>query len=74
MEINLSPDQETRLNEMAARTGRMTEEVVREALNRFLEFEDQLTRDVEAARASIRRGEFFEHDEVVARIEKRFRS
>lgn len=74
MEVNLSPEQEAQLNEVAARTGRITQDVVQEALSRFLESEQRLVRDVETARASIRRGDFLEHDEGVARIEKRFSS
>ena len=38
MEVQFTPDQETQLNEMAAKTGRGTDELVREAVDRLFAY------------------------------------
>jgi predicted transcriptional regulator len=48
--------------------------VVEEAVDRMLEYEERFIRAVEEGRASARRGDLLEHDEVVERIEQMFRS
>ncbi len=69
-----TPDQEAKLKRAAARTGRNTAELVAEAVARYLDHEEWFSQAVEQGRASARRGELLEHDDVVARIEQRFRS
>jgi len=62
------------LNDLAAKTGRGTEELVQQAVARMLEYDVELLKAVEVGRASARRGDLLEHDEVVERIEQMFRS
>jgi len=74
MEVNLSPDKEARLRQLANRTGKDAEQVVEEAVDRMLEYDEHFLAAVEEGRASARRGDLLEHDEVVRRIEQMFRS
>ena len=74
MEVNLSPEKEARLRQLASRTGKATEQVVEEAVDRMLEYDERFLTAVEEGRASARQGDLLEHDEVVKRIEQMFRS
>ncbi len=74
MEVHLSPDKEARLREFASRTGKDAAEVVEEAVDRMLDYEERFLAAVEEGRASVRGGELLEHDEVVERIEQIFRT
>ena len=73
MEVHLTPDKEARLNEVAARTGKNAEQIVVEAVDRMLEYDERFVAAVEEGRASARRGNLLEHDEVVERIERMLR-
>jgi predicted transcriptional regulator len=74
MEVHLSPDKEARIQQFASRTGRNAEQVVEEAVDRMLEYDERFVAAVEEGRAAARRGDLLEHDEVVDRIEQIFRS
>ena len=74
MEVHLAQHQEAQLKDLAAKTGRGTEELVQQAVARMLEYDVEFLKAVEVGRASARRGDLLEHDEVVARIEEMFRS
>ena len=74
MEVHLSPDKQARLQEIATRVGKNTEQMVEEAVDRMLEYDERFIASVEAGRVSARRGELLEHDDVVERIEKIMRS
>ena len=74
MEVHFSPETEARLEQVANRTGKQPSEVVEEAVQRMLRYETNFQEAVEQGRRSIARGDLLEHDEVVERIEKMFRS
>jgi len=74
MEINLSPDKEARVRQFATRTGRDAAQVIEAAVDHMLEYEEGFLAAVEKGRASARRGDLLEHDEVVERIEQMLRS
>lgn len=74
MEVHLSPDKEARLQEIATRLGRNAEATLEEAVDRMLEYDEQLAAAVEEGRVSARRGKFLGHEDVVKRIEKILRS
>lgn len=74
MEVNLAPEKEARLHQLAVRTGKDTAQMVEEAVDRLLEYDAGFIAAVEEGRASAKRGELLEHDEVVERIERTFRS
>ena len=74
MEVHFSPDKEARLHQFATRTGKDPAQLIEEAVDRLLEYDARLIEAVEEGRASARRGDLLEHDEVVAHIEQMFRS
>jgi predicted transcriptional regulator len=74
MEVHLSAEKEARLREVATRTGKDAGQLVEEAVDRMLEYDVRFVEAVEEGRASARRGELIEHDDVVERIERMFRS
>jgi predicted transcriptional regulator len=73
MEVHFSPEKEARLQQVASRSGKEAAEVVEEAVDRMLEYETRFVEAVEEGRASARRGELLEHDQVVERIEQMLR-
>ncbi|MCU1331236.1 MAG: hypothetical protein JWM08_228 [Candidatus Angelobacter sp.] len=73
MEINLTPEKEALLRQVAARTGQDTAEVIQEAVDRLLDHDIWFVQEVEKGQSQAARGNLIEHDEVVARIEKRLK-
>ena len=72
MEVQLNPEQEARLNQLATRTGKKPAQVLGEAVDRILEYDERFLATVEEGRAAARRGDLLEHDDVVNRIEQLF--
>lgn len=73
MEIQLTEQEQAQLRDVAERTGRNTEDVIREAINSFLQHEIEFIEAVEKGLASLDRGEYVTHEEVTSRIDKLFR-
>lgn len=73
MEVHLTKEQESALNEISHRTGRNTDQLVSDALSRFIEHEFWFVRSVREGIASLDIGKGVEHDEVVDSIEALFR-
>ena len=73
MEILLTPEKEAKLNQLAARSGKNTTELVQEAVDRLLDYENWFIQEVEKGLAQAARGELIEHEEAVVRVEKRLR-
>lgn len=74
MEVHLSPEKEARLREFASRAGKDAAQVMEEALDRMLDYEVAFIAAVEKGRDAARRGDLLDHDDVVERIERMFRS
>ena len=74
MEGQLPQNQETQLNELAARTGRGTDELVREAVAQLLVRNERFKQQVQLGIDQIKRGEFIEEEEMDARLEQMLRS
>ena len=74
MEVHFSPDKEARLQQVATRIGKDPAQLIEEAVDRMFEYDDRFIEAVEEGRASARRGDLLEHDDVVERIEQMFRS
>jgi len=74
MEVHLSPDKQARLQEIATRVAKNAEQMVTEAVDRMIEYDERFVAAVEEGRVSARRGELLAHDDVVERIEKIMRS
>jgi predicted transcriptional regulator len=74
MDVHLTPQQETRLNELATTTGRGTDELVQEAVDRLLAYDNWFKEQVRVGLDQINRGEFIEDEEVRGSIERMFQS
>lgn len=70
MEISFTPEVEEKLNRIAFETGRATDQVVQEAVQRFVDYDEWFVREVDKGVAQADRGELLEHEDVKARIEK----
>ena len=70
MEISLTSEIETRLNELARRTGRRADQMVQELVASYLEHEEWFKVEVEKGLASLERGEFLPHDAVGDRVQR----
>jgi predicted transcriptional regulator len=70
MQITLTPEQETRLAELAARDGRALDDIAREAIERYLVDDAKFASAVMKGLASLDRGEFVSHEDVRERIER----
>jgi predicted transcriptional regulator len=74
MEIHLTPEKEALLRQVAARTGQDTVQVIQEAVDRLLDHDAWFIQEVEKGQSQAAKGELIEHDEVVARMEKRLKN
>ena len=70
MEVPLSPEVQSKLARLAAERGRDPEALAREAIERFVDYDDWFVKEVEKGLAQIARGEVLTHEEVGARLEK----
>jgi len=74
MKIQLNSDQEARLTELAARDGRKTDDLVREAVDRFLDEEARFAEAVRLGLVAAENGDFVASDEVWASVERALKS
>jgi len=72
MQMHLTPEQESRLVELAARDGRSPDQLLQEALDRFFAAEADFVEAVMKGLASLDRGEGLTHEEVGRRIDRLF--
>ncbi len=72
MEVDLTPDLEAKLTRLAAEQGRDTRALVREALERFLDYDEWFAREVEKGSAAADRGELSEHADIGRLIDQRY--
>ncbi len=72
MEVDLTPDLEARLTRRAAEQGRDARSLVREALERFLDYDEWFAREVEKGLAAADRGELSEHADIGKIIDQRY--
>lgn len=72
MEVRFTPDQQARLLRMAEAQGLAAEDLVQEAVQRLLNYDEWFSREVDKALAAANRGEFIEHDDVRKMIESRY--
>lgn len=74
MEVHLPEHQEALLHNLAARTGRGTDDLVQEAVARLLAHSEWFDQQVQVGIDQIARGEFIEEDEMDARVERLLQS
>ena len=69
MEVNLNPDLQARLAQLAAQQGRDTEALAREAIERLVDYDEWFIREVDKGLAQIEQGKVLTHEQVGERIE-----
>ncbi len=70
MEVRLQPEKEAQLAQIAAQRGLKIDELAQQVLSRYLEDDTRFIQAVNLGLAAADRGEFVEHDEVGAKIQK----
>jgi RHH-type transcriptional regulator, rel operon repressor / antitoxin RelB len=71
MEVNLTPDLESKLNRLAAERGLDRQALVQEAIERFVDYDEWFLRELEKGIAQADQGEFIEHDDIGKLIDSR---
>ena len=72
MEVRLNPDLQAKLAELASQQGRDTEELVVDAVERMVNYDQWFMREVEKGKSAADRGEPLDHDEVQKLIDRRY--
>jgi predicted transcriptional regulator len=73
MEVELTPQQEAQLAQMASDAGTQPERLAKDVLVRYLNDEARFLAAVEKGIAAAEQGEFIEEEEMDARIERMFK-
>jgi predicted transcriptional regulator len=73
MELHLRPETEAKLNELARRTRRATEELLGEAVDYLVEYNEWFERKVRDSVAEVEKGQTIPDEEVAAWLERRER-
>jgi predicted transcriptional regulator len=71
MEVKLSPDLEGKLTLAAGRRGVSPEVLIREAIERAVDYDDWLIREVEKGLAQVDAGQVLTHDAVGRRLDQK---
>ncbi len=64
MEVSLNPDVQAKLARLAAERGSDAEALAREAIERFVDYDEWFVKEVEKGLGQIARGEVLTHEEV----------
>lgn len=73
MAVQLKPEQEERLQHLAAQAGVTADEYLQQQVDSLLEYQEDLAVAVKRGNEDIAAGRLLSHDEAFARIEKRLR-
>ena len=74
MEVTLSADVQAKLTRIARERGIDTQALAREAIERLVDYDDWVVREVEKGLTQVERGETLSHEEVSGRLEKHLAS
>jgi predicted transcriptional regulator len=72
MEVELTPDLHAKLTRLASEQGRDAQALVREAVERLVDYDEWFLREVDRGLAAAERGELIDHEEIVSRIHHRY--
>ena len=70
MNVPRDPNVQEKLVRLAAERGRDAEALAREAIERFVDYDEWFIREVEKGLAQVDRGEVLTHEQVGAHLEK----
>src|SRR5688572_601971 len=73
MNLQVPPDLEAKLTRLATETGRSVDQVALDLLASSIDHDDWFRSEVEKGRTSAREGRLLEHDDVAARMDRRYR-
>jgi len=72
MEVNIGPDLQAKLNRLATERGRDAQALVREAIERLVDYDGWFLREVEKGLAAADRGELIDHEDIGKLIDRRY--
>jgi RHH-type transcriptional regulator, rel operon repressor / antitoxin RelB len=72
VEVNIGPDLQAKLNRLATQRGRDAQALVREAIERFVDYDEWFLREVEEGLAAADRGELIDHEDIGKMIDRRY--
>ena len=72
MEVRLNPDLQAKLAQLASQQGRDTEELVVDAVERMVNYDQWFMCEVEKGIFAADQGELVDHDEVQKLIDRRY--
>jgi len=73
MNLQVPPELEARLTRLAAETGRTADQVALDLLASSVDHDEWFRAEVEKGRSAAREGRLLEHDDVAARMDRRYR-
>jgi predicted transcriptional regulator len=73
MNLQVPPELEAKLTRLAAETGRTADQVALDLLASSMDHDEWFRAEVEKGRAAAREGRLIEHDDVAARMDRRYR-
>lgn len=73
MEVNLNPELQAKLAQIAAENNSGAEEYVRQLVEHYLDHDAWFRQKVKMGLSQLDRGEFVTHEEIGARIDEMFR-
>jgi predicted transcriptional regulator len=73
MNLQVPPELEAKLARLAAETGRTADQVALDLLASSVDHDDWFRVEVEKGRTSASEGRLIEHDDVAARMDRRYR-
>jgi predicted transcriptional regulator len=72
MEVNIGPDLQAKLARLATERGRDAQALVREAIEKLVDYDEWFLREVEEGLAAADRGELVDHEDVGKLIDRRY--
>ena len=73
MNLQVPPELEAKLTRLAAESGRTVDQVALDLLGSSVDHDEWFRLEVEKGRVAAREGRLIDHDEVVTRIDRRYR-
>ena len=73
MNLQVPPELEAKLTRLAAESGRTVDQVALDLLASSVVHDEWFRAEVEKGRAATREGRLLEHDDVAARMDRRYR-
>jgi len=73
MNLQVPPELEAKLTRLAAETGRTADQVALDLLASSVDHDEWFRSEVEKGRTAVREGMLIDHDDVAARMDRRYR-